>query len=83
MRKAVFEHGQYAQIKIHPMDAQSHPGIFSPLIYSIMSYDYVSGQQMPWPDVAHAQTDLGLRYLQMSEDTFSRGMAHLKRLFTY
>ena len=37
--KGVFEHVQNTHIQIHPLYAQSHPGICSPLIHSIVSND--------------------------------------------
>ena len=42
----VFEHAQNATIQIHPMHAQSHPGMFSPLMRSIVFNDSVTGQRI-------------------------------------
>ena len=53
------QHVQNAQILIHPMHAQSHPGICSPFMYPIMD----------------AQADLSLPCQHMSEDTFLHGEA--------
>ena len=50
--------------------AKSHPGICSPLIYSIVSYDSVSGQRRPRSDCADAQSDLGLRCPHMPKTHF-------------
>ena len=55
--------------QIHTTHAQSDPGICSPLIYSIMSNDSVSGQL--------SQSDLGLRCPHMHEDTVSHGTAQI------
>ena len=75
MRKCTFEHVQNAQIQIHSMHAQSHLGICSPLIYSIVFNDSVSWQRRSWSDCADTQADLGLRCPHMPEDTFSIGVA--------
>ena len=37
--KGVFKHAQNALILIHPAHTQSHPGICSPLVHSIVSTD--------------------------------------------
>ena len=50
------------RVKIYPGHAQSHPGICSPLIHSVVSNDSVSGQQRHTSDCACAQSDVGLRY---------------------
>ena len=44
--KGVFEHAQNAPIQIHPMHAQSHPGMFSPFMHSIVFNDSVTGQHI-------------------------------------
>ena len=49
-QKCVLEDAQTAHIKIHPMHTQSHLGICFPLIHSILSNDFVRGQQRPWSD---------------------------------
>ena len=54
--------------------AQSHPGICSPLMHSIVSNDSVSRQQRPWSDSVNVQTDLCLYCRHMPND-FSHGMA--------
>ena len=41
--------------------AKYHPGLCSPLIYSIVFNDSVSGQWRPWSACADAQADLCLR----------------------
>ena len=57
--------------------ARSHPGIYPPLIHSLVSNDSVSGQRRTWSDCADVQADLGLRRSHMLEDTFSHGAAYL------
>ena len=46
-------------------------GICAPLIHSIVSNDFVNGQQRPWSDCADAQAYLGRRCPHIPEDTFS------------
>ena len=57
--------------------AKYHPGISSPFIHSVVSDDSDSGQERPRSDCADAQSDLGLRCLQMREDMFPHGAVHL------
>ena len=57
--------------------AKSHRGIFFPLIHTMMTNDFVSGQRRPWSDYANAQAHLGLRCPHMLKDTFSHGTAYL------
>ena len=47
---------------------KSHPGIFSPLIHSVVSNDSFSRQWWPWSDCADAQADQDLRWRHMSDD---------------
>ena len=68
-RKCFFEHAQNAQSEIRRAHAQC-----SPLIHSIVSNDFVSGEQRPWTVCAEAQADLGLRCLHMPEDTCQHGI---------
>ena len=73
-RKDYFEQAQNAQIHIY--SAHAYSDICSPLMHSIVSNDYISGQWRPWSDCADARSDLGLRCPHMLEDTFSHGAAH-------
>ena len=57
--------------------AKFQPGICSPLIHSIMSIDYASGQRRPWSDCVDTQVDLGIRCPHMLEDTFTHGATQL------
>ena len=61
----------------HPAHAQSHPGICSPLIHSIVSNGSISGQQRPCLDCADAQAELGLRCPHMPDESFSNDEAHI------
>ena len=68
-------HNVPIQITLH-MRRKSHTGTCSPLKYSIVSNDSVSGQRMPRSACTSAQADLGLRCPHMTEDTtFSHGAA--------
>ena len=63
--------------------AKTHPGICIPLIHSIMSNNFVIGQQRTWSDCTSVQSDLGLCYLHMPKDMFSHGRARTGVLPTW
>ena len=73
----VFEHAQKHIFRFIPRICKCHSGICFPLIHSLMSNDYVSGQRRPWSDCEDGQADLGLRCSHLPKDTFSIGAAHL------
>ena len=52
---------------------KSHLGICSPLIDSVVLYDFVSGQRRLRLDCLDVQADLGLHCPHMPEDTFLHG----------
>ena len=47
-RKCAFKHAQNVRIHIHHACAKSHPSICSPLMHSVVTNVYVSGQRRPW-----------------------------------
>ena len=57
--------------------ADTHLGICSLFIPSIMSNDSVSGQWRSWSDCMDAQADVDLRCPHMHENIFSHGTAYL------
>ena len=61
----------------HLVYMQSIIKAFSIFIHSEASNDSVSGQWGPWSDCVNRQADLGLCSLNMPEDTFSYGAAHI------
>ena len=65
-------------IQIHPMHAQSHSDICSPLIHYIVSNASVSKQRRAWSDCTNVQADLCLHSPHMPEDMFSHDRVHIK-----
>ena len=64
----------------HPGHAQNLIRTCSPLKHSILFNDFAYGQQRSSSDCADAQSDLGLRCIHMSEDTFLLVYFSLQRL---
>ena len=58
--------------------AKSHPGLYSSLIHSTVSNGSFNGQRRSWPDCAHAQADLDLRFPHMPKDMFWHGATQLQ-----
>ena len=57
--------------------ATYHPGLCSSFMHSVVSNDSFSGQWRPWSDCTSAQSDQGLQYPHMPEDTFSPCTAYV------
>ena len=76
-RKGAFEHAQNVRVTSLFTNVKSHPGIFSPLMHSVVYNDSGSGQQKSWSECADAQANLVHRCPPISEDTFSHAEADI------